>query len=83
MLTELSIAEPIEQVKQQGKGYQQGHDPRISQFESRSRLTITADGGGDYPLNCLSGQTAVVADPLDVEETSVDGAAYEGKVGKI
>jgi hypothetical protein len=41
------------------------------------------DGGGYYPLNALSGETAVVADPLDVEEIWVDVAIYEGKIDKI
>jgi hypothetical protein len=45
VLTEISIAKPIEQVKKQAEGYKQGHNPGITQFESWSRLTIVGDGG--------------------------------------
>jgi len=83
LFAEIGIAEPIEQVKKQGEGCKQGHDSRISQFEPWSRLTIVCDGRGDYPLNALTRQAAVMADPLDIEKTSVDVATYEGKIGKI
>ncbi|GAB4453662.1 MAG: hypothetical protein Fur0044_48530 [Anaerolineae bacterium] len=70
------MAEAIDLMPKQGKDGQEGHHPEITQAQPWPPLTAVGFGWVRQTFDTLGGETAIVAQPLDVQETSIDLSAH-------
>jgi hypothetical protein len=72
MRQEFAMSKATGVMHKHGECRQQGHGTRHTEAQVGGALTILSDGRLHYKLNAFLGEMTVVADELDVRQTSID-----------
>jgi len=73
-------------VHKQSERRQQGHSARQTKAQAGGALTLWGEGRLHNAFNTFLGEMTVVADTLDVQQTSIDFSTdllQEGQIGEI
>jgi hypothetical protein len=85
MRKKLAMAKAAGIVQKQSEHGQQRDGARDTEAQAGSALTLCSEGRLHNPLDTFLREMAVVADALDVQETSIDLSTdllQEGQIGK-
>ena len=82
MSAEIAVGEPVGQEAEHDDGGKQGVDSRVGESECGRALTADDGGSGEVGEGGFT-NGGVVADSLDVEETSIGGEADLPECGQV